>query len=84
MNLERILIVGLGNIGLRHLGIARDFFPNSKIAILRDQKINSYKDILNIFAELIRKKIKGKKLIGEVANNEWRNIENFLNNFIFF
>ncbi|MFL2980877.1 MAG: Gfo/Idh/MocA family protein [Methylophilaceae bacterium] len=40
MNLERILIVGLGNIGLRHLGIARDFFPNSKIAILRDQKIN--------------------------------------------
>ena len=46
--------------------------------ILRDQKINSYKDILNIFAELIRKKIKGKKLIGEVANNEWRNIENFL------
>lgn len=46
--------------------------------ILRDKKINSYKDILNIFAEFIRKKIKGKKLIGEVANNEWRNIENFL------
>ena len=40
MSLERILIVGLGNIGLRHLGIARDFFPNSKIAVLRDQKIN--------------------------------------------
>tara|TARA_B100000886_G_scaffold293082_1_gene219148 strand:- start:236 stop:1336 length:1101 start_codon:yes stop_codon:yes gene_type:complete len=46
--------------------------------ILRDQKINSYKDILNIFSELLRKKIKGKKHIGEVANNEWRNIENFL------
>ena len=40
MSLERILIVGLGNIGLRHLGIARDLFPNSKIAVLRDQKIN--------------------------------------------
>ena len=40
MTFERILIVGFGNIGLRHLGIARDIFPNSKIAALRSKKIN--------------------------------------------
>jgi predicted dehydrogenase len=33
--IERILIVGLGSIGKRHLRLARELFPNAKIAVLR-------------------------------------------------
>ena len=33
--ISRILIVGLGSIGKRHLQLARDLFPESKIAVLR-------------------------------------------------
>jgi predicted dehydrogenase len=32
---ERILIVGLGSIGKRHLRLARELFPNSDIRVLR-------------------------------------------------
>ena len=38
MSIKKILIVGLGSIGLRHLRIAREIFPDSKIAILRHQE----------------------------------------------
>ncbi len=38
MDLKNILIVGLGSIGLRHLRIAREIFPKSRIAILRHQE----------------------------------------------
>ncbi len=33
--ISRILIVGLGSIGKRHLQLARELFPESKIAVLR-------------------------------------------------
>ena len=33
--IKRILIVGLGSIGKRHLRLAREFFPKAKIAVLR-------------------------------------------------
>ena len=33
--IDRILIVGLGSIGRRHLGLARDQFPDADIRILR-------------------------------------------------
>ena len=33
---------------------------------------------MDSFATYIQKKNKGKKFIGEVANNEWRNIGRFL------
>ena len=46
--------------------------------ILKENRINSYKDILLAFALSIKKKNKNKNFIGEVANNEWRNIEIFL------
>ena len=39
--IDRILIVGLGSIGSRHLRIARENFPNSKIKILRHQTSTS-------------------------------------------
>lgn len=35
--IDRILIVGLGSIGRRHLGLAREQFPNSDIRILRHE-----------------------------------------------
>ncbi|QWD94859.1 Gfo/Idh/MocA family oxidoreductase [Polynucleobacter sp. MG-Unter2-18] len=36
--IDRILIVGLGSIGKRHLGLARDLFPEADIRILRHEK----------------------------------------------
>jgi predicted dehydrogenase len=38
VSIKNILIVGLGSIGLRHLRIARETFPGSRIAILRHQE----------------------------------------------
>ena len=38
MNLKNILIVGLGSIGLKHLRIAREIFPESRIAVLRHKE----------------------------------------------
>jgi len=35
MQIDRILIVGLGSIGRRHLRIARDLLPNANIKVLR-------------------------------------------------
>jgi len=35
VNINRILIVGLGSIGRRHLSIAREQFPNATIKVLR-------------------------------------------------
>ena len=40
MNLKSILIVGLGSIGLKHLRIAREIFPESRIAVLRHKETN--------------------------------------------
>jgi len=40
VNLKKILIVGLGSIGLRHLRIAREIFPESRIAVLRHKETN--------------------------------------------
>ena len=37
MKIERILIVGLGSIGKRHLRLARMFFPGADIRVLRHQ-----------------------------------------------
>lgn len=39
--IKRILIVGFGSIGKRHLRIARDLFPNADIQILRHRKVDS-------------------------------------------
>ena len=36
--IDRILIVGLGSIGKRHLSIARHLYPNSEIQVLRHPK----------------------------------------------
>ena len=53
MDLKNILIVGLGSIGLRHLRIAREIFPKSRIAILRHQETKEIpKDANKVFHTL--------------------------------
>ena len=44
MNFKNIVIVGLGSIGLRHLRIARELFPESRIAVLRHKETNELPD----------------------------------------
>lgn len=43
--LERILIVGLGSIGTRHVRLARELMPNAQIAVLRHQSCQHPDDI---------------------------------------
>jgi len=40
-NIDRVLVVGLGSIGLRHIRIVREILPNSTIKILR-HAVNNY------------------------------------------
>tara|TARA_B110000003_G_scaffold55978_1_gene55989 strand:- start:7988 stop:8992 length:1005 start_codon:yes stop_codon:yes gene_type:complete len=44
VNFKNIVIVGLGSIGLRHLRIAREIFPESRIAVLRHKETNEIPD----------------------------------------
>jgi predicted dehydrogenase len=43
--LERILIVGLGSIGKRHVRLARELLPNVQIAVLRHQSCQDNADL---------------------------------------
>ena len=45
--ITRILIVGLGSIGKRHLRIARELFPNADIRILRHRVCNEVPEYSN-------------------------------------
>jgi predicted dehydrogenase len=45
--INRILIVGLGSIGQRHLRLAREFLPEADIRILRHQVSNAVPDNAN-------------------------------------
>jgi len=38
---NRVLIVGLGSIGTRHLRLARELLPNADIRVLRHQECDS-------------------------------------------
>jgi predicted dehydrogenase len=45
--IDRILIVGLGSIGKRHLRLARELLPNADIRVLRHQAINEVHEYSN-------------------------------------
>ena len=45
--INRILIVGLGSIGKRHLRLARELFPNADIRVLRHQATNEVHEYSN-------------------------------------
>lgn len=45
MSIERILIVGLGSIGKRHLRLARELLSNADIRVLRHQPANLPSDL---------------------------------------
>lgn len=45
--IDRILIVGLGSIGRRHLILAREFFPQADIRILRHQSCDEIPEAAN-------------------------------------
>ncbi len=45
--INRVLIVGLGSIGKRHLRIARELLPNADIRVLRHQTTNEVPDYSN-------------------------------------
>jgi predicted dehydrogenase len=45
--INRILIVGLGSIGRRHLRLARELIPNADIRVLRHQSTNELPEYSN-------------------------------------
>jgi predicted dehydrogenase len=45
--ISRILIVGLGSIGKRHLRVARELLPNADIRVLRHQLTNEIPEYSN-------------------------------------
>jgi predicted dehydrogenase len=45
--IDRIVIVGLGSIGRRHLRLARELFPNADIRVLRHQTANEVPEFSN-------------------------------------
>ena len=47
MPINRILIVGLGSIGRRHLRLARELIPNADIRVLRHQSTNELPEYSN-------------------------------------
>ena len=47
MLIDRILIVGLGSIGKRHLRLARELLPNADIRVLRHQATNEVYEYSN-------------------------------------
>lgn len=51
---------------------------NPKILFKKFERVKNYSDVLTVISEYILSKNKGKNLIGESANGEWRQIENFL------
>ena len=47
MRIDRILIVGLGSIGKRHLRLARQLFPRADIRVLRHKRTNEVPEYSN-------------------------------------
>lgn len=68
MRIHRILIVGLGSIGLRHLRIAREKFPQAEINVLRHQVTDSAIEFANGTLNTIEEAIRFSPQIAVIAN----------------
>ena len=68
MNINRILIVGLGSVGTRHLKYLRSMFPKVDIRALTSKSLNKIKYDLNGILNDIDEAIKTNQILLIVLN----------------
>lgn len=68
MPIERILIVGLGSIGKRHLRLARHLLPNADIRVLRHNTVNEIPLHSNGLLTSISESVEFKPDIAVISN----------------
>lgn len=66
--INRILIVGLGSIGLRHLRLARQLFPEAEIKVLRHQQTRSIPEFADGCIFTITDALKFSPQVAVIAN----------------
>lgn len=66
--INRILIVGLGSIGTRHLKIARNLFPDADIRVLRHQECQSIPEYADGCFSTIEQAVAFSPQIAVIAN----------------
>lgn len=66
--INRVLIVGLGSIGSRHLRLARHLLPNAEIKVLRHQETNSVPEFSNGCMSSIVEALEFSPQIAVIAN----------------
>ncbi|MGA0082507.1 MAG: Gfo/Idh/MocA family protein [Candidatus Nanopelagicales bacterium] len=67
-SISRILIVGKGSMGLRHINLSRRFFPNAEIKTLNDRVSTSHIDLTDGYFETIEQSQKFAPQIAIIAN----------------
>jgi predicted dehydrogenase len=68
ITLSRILIVGKGSMGLQHLAISRQIYPNAEVKILVHQKQNDDVNLSNEYFETMEQVQKFAPQIAIIAN----------------
>ncbi|MBV5341807.1 MAG: Gfo/Idh/MocA family oxidoreductase [Deltaproteobacteria bacterium] len=68
MLINRILIVGIGSIGKRHLRIARELFPDANIRVLRHQECLSIPEYADGCFSIIEQAVEFLPQIAVIAN----------------
>ncbi len=66
--ISRLLIVGLGSIGIRHLRIARELFPDADIRVLRHEECLSIPEYANGCFSTIEQAVAFSPQIAVIAN----------------
>ena len=66
--INRVLIVGLGSIGLRHLRLVRQLLPNAEIQILRHQKTSVIPEFSDSCVSTIAEALKFSPQVAVIAN----------------
>ena len=64
----RILVVGKGSMGLRHINLSRRFFPNDEIKTLNDRGLSSHMELTDGYFETIEQSQKFAPQIAIIAN----------------